>query len=361
MEEYNIAIWTMNEKGLRTALRLRGIPGLKNIFTPASVKQLYDNPRISGYDNFSESVCKDFHEYDVHVFIMATGIVIRTISKVIEDRTTDPAIVVMDEMGKNIISLISGYMGGANRLTLKLASILNGNPVITKAIDISDITAVDTIAMEIGAVIENKDMIKSVSTAMLNNEPVALICDSYLYEKYYGNADYRPDHFNDIIDVNPHEYSAICIISEKQFLIPPDVLTKFLLIRPSNIVLGIGCTHNTSEEEIASTVDRILSLKGISPLSITGVATIDQKKDEPGLLAYCNSINQDLKHYSAETLNNVEYQGMSPPSEELRKNLGSYGVSEPASLICAGKGAKLVVNKVTSGNVTLAVARKKLE
>lgn len=361
MEEYNIAIWTLNEKGLRTALRLRGIPGIKDILTPASVKQLYDNPRISGYDNFSDTVCKDFREYDAHVFIMATGSVIRTISKVIEDKTTDPAIVVMDEMGENIISLLSGHMGGANRLTLQLASILNGNPVITTATDISNITSVDTIASDIGGVIENKDMIKPVSGAMLNSEPVALICDTNLFDKYYGDADYRPDHFHDIIDVNPHEYSAICIISEKQFQIPPDVLTKILLIRPPNIVLGIGCVHNTGEEEIASTVARILSLKGISPLSITDVATIDKKKDEPGLLAYCNSINQELRYYSAETLNSVNYQRMSPPSEELKKNLGSFGVSEPAALVCAGKGSELIVNKINSGNVTLAVARKKME
>ncbi len=361
MEEYNIAIWTLNEKGLRTALRLRGVPGIKDILTPASVKKSYVNPRISGYDNFSESVCKVFREYNGHVFIMATGIVIRTISKVIKDNKSDPAIVVMDEMGKNVISLLLGNMGGANRLTLQLASLLDGNPVITTTTDITDITAVDTVAMEIGAVIENKDMIKSFSSAMLNNEPVALICDKYLYEKYYGNADYRPDHFQDIIDVNPHEYDAICIISEKQFQIPPDVLRKFLLIRPPNLVLGIGIVHNTGSEEIASTVSRILSLKGLSPLSITDVATIDKKKDEPGLLAYCNSINQELKYYDAETLNNVKYQRLSPPSQELKKNLGSYGVSEPAAILCAGKGSELIVNKITSGNVTIAIARKKME
>jgi cobalt-precorrin 5A hydrolase len=361
LKEYNIAIWTLNEKGLKTALKLRGIAEIKNILTPASLKQSYDNPRISGYDNFSDSVREFFHEYNAHVFIMATGIVIRSISSLIVDKITDPAIVVMDEMGKNVISLLSGHMGGANNLTFQLADILRGHPVITTATDINGITAVDTIAREIGAVIENKDMIKAVSSAMLNDEPVALICDTCLYEKYYGNADYRPDHFHDVIDVNPHEYHAICIISEKQFQIPPDVLKKILLIRPPNIVLGIGCNRNTGEKEISSTVNRILSLKGISPLSITNVATIDKKKDEPGLLAYCNSINQGLKYYSAETLNSVEYEEMSPPSEEAQKHVGAFGVAEPSALVCAGDGSELIVNKVKSGNITLAIARKRME
>ena len=358
MKQFNIAIWTLNEKGLMTALRLKDVEGVKIIFTPASVKQVHDNPCISGYDSFGGSVSKVFREYNAHVFIMATGIVIRTISKLIEDKTTDPAIVVMDEMGKNIISLLSGHMGGANRLTNRLASVLNGNPVITTATDINAITAADTIAMEIGAIIENKEIIKTVSSAMLNNDPVALICDTGLFENYYGDAQYRPDHFHDIVDVDTHKYSAICIISEKQFSIPSDTLHKVLMIRPPNIVLGIGCNRNTCEEEIASTVDRVLKLNGISPLSVSDVATIDKKKDEPGILAYCNSIGRKLNFYDAETLNNVNYKGMSPPSPGAQKHVGAIGVAEPSALVCAGKGAKLIVNKIISGNVTLAIVKK---
>ncbi|MBN2419875.1 MAG: cobalt-precorrin 5A hydrolase [Deltaproteobacteria bacterium] len=361
MKEYHIAIWTLNDMGLRTALRLRNEPGVKTIFTPDLLKKSNNNPVITGYDNLADSITSAFNKYTAHVFIMATGIVIRIISRLIKDKTIDPAIVVMDEMGKNIISVLSGHMGGANRLTLQLAAILGGNPVITTATDINNITAVDTIAMETGSVIENKNMIKTVSGAMLKNEPVAIICDLELYERYYGSADYRPDHFHKFIDLNPHDYSAICIISEKQFRIPPDIMPKTLVIRPPNIVLGIGCNSNIRKEEISYTVNMILSQKGISPFSITGVATIDKKKDEPGLTAYCESINRKLDYYSAEDLNKVGYRGMSPPSPEARKHVGAMGVAEPAALLSAGKGAELIVNKIKSGNMTLAIARKKME
>ncbi len=361
MDKQSIAIWALNERGLRTALKIRGMTGVKNIFTPVSLKETYDNPRISGYDNFSACVRTEFHNYKAHVFIMAAGIVIRSICTLIKNKTIDPAIVVMDEMGKNIISLLSGHMGGANALTLQLADILNGHPVITTATDINNITAVDTIAMEIGAKVESREMIKTVSSAMLKNEPVAFISDTDLFNIYYGKADYRPDHYNHIIDVNPNEYSAICIVSEKQFSIPPDVLKKVLFIRPPNIVLGIGCNSSTGKDEIASTVERVLDQKAISPLSIADVATIDKKKDEPGLVAYCESINCELIYYSAEELNSVEYTGMSKPSEHVYKYVGAYGVAEPAALLCAGKGSGLITNKIKSGNMTLAIARKKMD
>jgi cobalt-precorrin 5A hydrolase len=348
------------ERGLRTALKLRNEREVKNIFTPLSLVQFNNNPIIAGYNNFTERVRSTFNEYTAHVFIMATGIVIRTISNLIKDKTTDPAIIVMDEMGKNIISLLSGHIGGANSLTLQLASILGGNPVITTATDINCICAVDTIAKEIGAVIENREMIKVISAAMLNREPVAIICDNELYAKYYGNADYRPDHINDIIEVTPERYSAICIISEIQYPIPCDFMNRTLLIRPPNMVLGIGCNSNTGKDEISDTVKSILDQKAISPLSINCIATIDKKKDEPGLIAYCESINKRLEYYNAAALNSVVYKGMSQPSPAAKSHVGASGVAEPAALLCAGEGSELIVNKIKAGNITLAIARKRM-
>ena len=356
-----IAIWTLNEKGLKTALRLRSLKGIKDIFTSSKLKASYDNPRIKGYEKFSDSVRDNFHEYSAHVFIMATGVVVRTITGLIKDKTTDPAVVVMDELGKNVISLLSGHMGGANTVTMQLASFLGGNAVITTATDVNDIIAVDTIASEIGAKIENKEVIKVISSAMLKNEPVAFISDIGLFNRYYEQADYRPHFYRNIVDVNPNEYSAICIVSEKQISIPPDVLKKVLMIRPPNIVLGIGCNSGTSKDEIAATIEKVLEQKALSPLSISDIATIDKKKDEPGLLAYCESIGCKLKHYTSEELNHVEYMGMTKASENVYKHVGAYGVSEPAALLCAGKGAMLMMNKIKSGNMTLAIVKKKLD
>ncbi|MBN1904209.1 MAG: cobalt-precorrin 5A hydrolase [Deltaproteobacteria bacterium] len=360
MSEDHIAIWTLNERGLKAALRLKDVAGVIKIFIPDSLKEANDRPIFIGYDNLADCVSASFNEYTAHVFIMATGIVIRTISRLIKDKLTDPAIVVMDEMGKNVISLLSGHMGGANSLTLNLATILGGNPVITTATDINSICAVDTIAMETGAVIENREMIKSISAAMLNREPVAIICDKDLYLKYYEKADSRPDHFNDIIEVNPKRYNAICIISEIQYPIPGDLMKRTLLIRPPNIVLGIGCNSNTGKDEISATVKRILDQKAISPLSINCVATIDKKKDEPGLVAYCESINKRLEYYNAATLNSVAYKGMSQPSPAAQRHVGASGVAEPAALLCAGEGAELIVKKIKAGNLTLAIARKRM-
>ncbi len=91
---------------------------------------------------------------------MATGIVVRAIAGVVKDKFTDPAVVVVDEKGKFAISLLSGHVGGANRLALKVASIIGAQPVITTATDVEGVISLDVIAKDYGYQIENKEDLK---------------------------------------------------------------------------------------------------------------------------------------------------------------------------------------------------------
>lgn len=358
MNEHRIAIWVLNESGLKTSLRLSNISGLKALFVPDSIKIANNGGTTIPYSNLKECVSLNFNKYSAHLFIMASGIVIRLIAGLIKDKSKDPAVLVADDQGRNIISLLSGHLGGANMLAIEVASVLRANPVITTATDISNIIAVDTIARETGSVIENRGMIKVVSSAMLKRAHVAMVCDPALYERFYGKADCKPDYFSDISLMNPENYSAICIISERIFFLAPAVLVKTLFIRPQCIVLGIGCNCNITENEISQTIDNALQEKGISSLSVACIATIDKKRDEQGLLNYCESTGRELIFFSADELNSVISHEMSPPSSYAQKHVNASGVAEPAALLCAGKGAKLILKKIKSGNMTIAVAQK---
>jgi len=129
--------------------------------------------------------------------------------------------------------------------------------------------------------------------------------------------------------------------------------TPTIWLRPKVVVVGIGCNSGTSEEEIAREVDAVLADAGLSPRAIREIATIDLKKDEPGLVAFVAARGLALRAFSAQTINDE-----APPfqrSEAVFRHVGVYGVSEPAAMLAAG-ATRCVVTKQKRGNVTVAVA-----
>ncbi len=82
---------------------------------------------------FSASVQHFFNQGEQLVFICATGIVLRTLAPVINDKHSDPAVLVLDEKGKFVIPLLSGHEGGANQLADEVATLLDNQLVITTA------------------------------------------------------------------------------------------------------------------------------------------------------------------------------------------------------------------------------------
>ena len=73
--------------------------------------------------DFAEAVRRAFADCDALVFVMATGIVVRTIAPLVQSKASDPAVLVLDQRGKHVISLLSGHLGGANDLARALAAV----------------------------------------------------------------------------------------------------------------------------------------------------------------------------------------------------------------------------------------------
>ena len=89
-------------------------------------------------------VGKFWNEYDAFIFIGAMGICIRTISPYINDKHEDPAVVCVDSLGQNVISVLSGHIGGANDLTRTISGIIGAREVITTQSDNAGLWALDT-------------------------------------------------------------------------------------------------------------------------------------------------------------------------------------------------------------------------
>ncbi len=313
---------------------------------------------------FKEFVGKLFGRYDGIIFVMACGIVVRSIAPYIQSKKSDPAVVVLDEKGMNVISLLSGHIGGANTLTYQVAGITGGNPVVTTATDINEIVSLDVFAKNNGLKIESFELLKSISGHLVNGGKIGLYSDySVKYELnedgFYKHPEYIGVVFTqktkEIIIKEQDSLEYWVALTNKEYL---EILNKEILyIRPKNLVIGIGCKRNTPAEQIHKAVSDFLKEAQRSIASVKNMATIDIKMREEGIVEFCNSNKIELVEVSKERIKSVERNYAC--SDYVRKIVGVGCVAEPCAVL-AGKGAELIVKKKVYSGITLALAEDRV-
>jgi cobalt-precorrin 5A hydrolase len=299
------------------------------------------------FDRLGPELQTRFREFDGHVFIMSTGIVVRLLAPLLRAKTEDPAVVVLDELGVHAISLVSGHIGGANALAHRVADAVGATPVITTATDVNQLPAVDAIAAERGIRIETPSAIRAVSMALLNgdriglHDPMGWMEDSLRefavsFEGGNWNAGVWVDHRNAIDSKFAPKSAAI------------------LRLRPPSLVAGMGCNRGTDTDELRSLLLEALEAGRLSPLSLAAISSVDVKADEPGLLELAQKLGVPFRTFPRESLRAVTE--VPTPSEMVERHIGTPSVCEAAALLAAGEGGKLLVAKRKSVNGTVAVA-----
>ena len=288
-------------------------------------------PGAEIYESLGRWAGEQFSRQDALFFVGACGIAVRAIAPYVKDKFTDPAVVCVDEGGRFAVPLLSGHVGGANDLARRTAAITGGQAAISTATDVNGLFAVDEWAVKNGFAITDRQLAKAVSAALLAGEKVgfasdfALECPRGLWE---GKAELG--------------VWVTCRGAGGPF-------PRTLRLVPRCLALGVGCRRGTSEEAIRSAVESVLA--GWDLASIRQVGTIDLKKDEPGLLAFCASLGIPLVTYTAEELQKAE--GAFTPSDFVRSVTGVDNVCERAAVL---SGGRLTVPKQSGGGVTVAVA-----
>ncbi|MMZ45774.1 cobalamin biosynthesis protein CbiG [compost metagenome] len=298
-----------------------------------------------------------FKQYNGIILFISLGAVVRMIAPILVDKKVDPAVVVIDDRGEHVISVLSGHLGGANELTRHVAAVLGARAVITTASDVQGTIPVDMLGRELGWVVDSFDKATPVSAAVVNEEPVAFIQETG--ERNWWRYDKPvPAHikvYASMAEALQESFNAALVVSDR--LLEPEEEERFLsngvLYRPKSLVLGVGCNRGTALEELeAGVLDTLQELR-LSVKSVRNIATIDLKKDEEGLLALCAKYGWELMTYTPSELNTVQLPN---PSDTVFKYTGAYGVSEPAALLSSGADHWLLEKK-KSGNMTLSVAR----
>ena len=229
---------------------------------------------IRVFDRLVPTVRRVFADFSGHVFITAAGIAIRAVAPMIADKTRDPAVAAMDEAGRFCVSLLSGHLGGANELARKAADAVGALPVITTATDSRGIVAVDVLARRLDLAVENPGAIKRVNMALLEGKTLRVHDPFHLVSAH--------------LPVAPHGHGPFDVFVDDVALADPDGAP--LILRPKTVAAGMGCNRGTSAGEMRALLLDAMAQAKVSPLCLGSIATIDVKKDEPGLLELAGSL-----------------------------------------------------------------------
>ena len=338
------AIWALTPNGGRLARTIaEGMAGSTLFLSEKLAVSINGAVR---FNRLKGEINRQFANFSGHVFIMATGIVVRSIADHLAHKTTDPAVVVCDEAGRFAISLVSGHIGGANALAREVARLTGGQPVITTATDVNRVPAIDIIAVEAELSIENPDAIKAVNMALLTGSPIVV------HDPYAKVIRRLPEGQTVSSAAASFDRSdAGVFVDHMRLDLPPHVL----VLRPGSLVAGMGCNRGTDGEEMRDLLVDTFAKNRLAISSLRAIATVDLKADERGLLELAESLNVPLTIFTRDRLKARCSRCLPRPAMVEKTYRSQKRMREAAALLATNRG-QLIVPKQKTANVTLAVA-----
>lgn len=325
-----IAIWTVTRGAGNIAKEYAEILNkkLEDVIINTYTLKKFEIADTVQIDDFTSKITEKFNFYDGHIFIMASGIVIRKISNLLKSKDIDPAVLLIDEGKHFVISLLSGHLGGANELTQTVAGILNLIPIITTSSDITGKIAVDSIAQKLNAELDNLKSAKDVTSLIVDGKKVNILLPKNVKISENGNSE-----------------GIILVTNRKKVGI-----TK---ICPKNIVLGIGCKKGTEAENILAAIEDVMDKYNLDIKAIKHIATVDIKENEEGLIKAVEFLDLELKIISREEIKKVENQFEG--SDFVQSNVGVRAVSEPVAFLSSSQNGRFIAMKEIYSGITISI------
>lgn len=331
----------------------------KSKYIPESIKE-----------STKEWAGKQFESADGIIFIGATGIAVRSIAPYVASKKTDPAVLVTDECGKFVISLLSGHLGGANELALQAAEALHAVPIVTTATDLEGKFAVDVFAKKNNCHIFRMKEAKEVSAALLAGEKVGFYSEfpwegelpdglvnccglrdeNWISENEPGTNVQNDNQIKSASDLFPKVGIAVTIHKN----CTPFLSTTHVV--PQAVALGMGCRKNKEAQAVEKAAFTCLEENQIYPQAVACLASIDIKKEEPGLLALAEKMGIPFETFSSEEL--LAVKGEFTASSFVSRTVGVDNVCERSALKAAQDRICLNIGRIPERNQTKPGTRR---
>ncbi|MGH6905411.1 MAG: cobalt-precorrin 5A hydrolase, partial [Geminicoccaceae bacterium] len=320
------------EAARRIALALRGA----ELHGPCG--PLDAEPGIVAYDQLAPRLRELFAAGRPIVALCASGIVIRVLAPLIEDKGSEPPVAVVAEDGSAVVPLLGGHRG-ANRLARAIAERLGCRPAITTAGDLRFDLALD--APPAGWRVRNPEAAKAVTSALLQGQEVRLQVEA-------GDAGW--------LLAGGAPFAAHGELELRLTERDDPGSARRLVLHPAVLALGVGCERGVAADELIGLAESMLERHGYAQDAIACVVSLDLKAAEPAVHALAARLGVPARFFAAARLE-AETPRLASPSAEVFAATGCHGVAEGAALAATGPDGVLVVAKTKSARATCALAR----
>ncbi len=328
------------------------------LWLPSSIEK-QGNSRHYEY-SLKEHLTSIWSENKAFIFCLAAGAVVRLIAPLLKNKAEDPAVVVVDGSGNYVISLCSGHQGKADMLAQVVASQIGAEAILTGASSSLSFPAIDTFGFTYGWRKGEGDWTGAMA-AVAKQETVQVIQESgsTLWQEHLPeNHSFHFGFTEPQVEFNPQ--ARIWISSTKRKIAPKSDFPK-VQWHPKVLWVGVGCERGTSAELIETAIDETCKTYHLATEAIAGIASIDLKADEVGIIEVCQRRNLSFKTYTSGELKEVN---VPTPSEIVKQEVGTPSVAEAAAIL-AGKNLKIskqiFKSEDRSGAVTVAIAQAEVE
>ncbi len=334
-----IAVITINQPSLNSACRLIPYLGEHKVDVYGKAELSHTLDKLYTYKKLDDILAPAWKEYDAIIAILAMGAVVRKIAPLLVDKSTDPAVLVINLALDKVVPLLSGHLGGANELADTLAERMpNCINFISTATDQTKTLAFEMLAKKNDWKIENLKALARVSNRLLNKQTVKVATCKSIFESI-PNKDNLV-----VVDFDSLDLDTV--------VIDPTISSTCLTFRPK-VYLGIGCNRNTPLNEIEKAVEQFLEKNRLNIDNIGNIASFEAKIDEVGLLEFAKKHNFNIEFYKKDDINALENQFSKSASTKF---FGLKGVAEPSAILASTYKELLFNKEVYFKSVTVAGA-----
>ena len=339
---------TVHQHGLGPLLDLQAGGFLDEVAAPVALTAETTGSGVTGFSQGLVHFLADrWPQLQLLVAAMASGALIRSIAPLLQGKRQDPAVLLLDGSGHHLIPLLGSHERHGDQLAAAMAAFRGGQAWRSGYSSGSGQLALDCFGSGLGwqrGLGDWDDLVKTFA----QQQRMALVQES-------GSTSWR----------------TTTAAAQLQPADPLPPCKPWLYIghrsgtgatahwHPPVLWLGLGCERYTHQAVLEAVVEKSLVSAGLAAAAVAGVASLDRKGDEPGLLALCQQHQWPLRIFAAAELATIPVPN---GSSIVAKQVGTPSVAEAAALAAAGARAQLLVPKTVvhgkqrCGAATCAVA-----